>query len=86
MATSAVAARSGRFRGAFSRGSASAAGIALINTCASIGGFIGPYAVGLIKKETGGFTGGLVMLALLLLVGAIATLRLRRATVLATVE
>jgi ACS family tartrate transporter-like MFS transporter len=72
--------------GRFLTGSASAAGIALINTFASIGGFIGPYAVGLIKNETGAFTGGLVMLALLLLVGAIATLRLRRAAVLATVE
>lgn len=66
----------------FLAGSASAAGIALINTIGSVGGFAGPYAVGLVKNATGSFTGGLLLLALLLTASAIATLRLRRAPVL----
>jgi MFS transporter, ACS family, tartrate transporter len=67
----------------FLTGSAAAAGIALINTMASIGGFVGPYAVGFIRDRTGGFAGGLVFLAVLLLLAAGATLALRRAPVLA---
>ena len=69
--------------GRFLTSSASAAGIALINTVGSLGGFVGPYAVGLVKDATGSFTGGLLMLAMLLLVVAIATLWLRSAPALA---
>jgi ACS family tartrate transporter-like MFS transporter len=36
------------------RGSAAAAGLALINSVGSIGGFVGPWAVGLFKDATGG--------------------------------
>lgn len=68
--------------GRFLAGSASAGGIALINTIGSLGGFVGPYAVGLVKNTTGNFTGGLLLLAFLLFASAIATLRLRRAPVL----
>ncbi|MBI2993828.1 MAG: MFS transporter [Gammaproteobacteria bacterium] len=68
--------------GRFLAGPASAGGIALINTIGALGGFVGPYAVGLLKHQTGSFTGGLLLLALLLLAGAIVTLRLRRAPVL----
>jgi ACS family tartrate transporter-like MFS transporter len=69
--------------GRFLAGSASAAGIALINTIAAIGGFVGPYAIGLAKDATGNFSAGLVLMAPLLLVGAIATLRLRSSSALA---
>ncbi len=68
--------------GRFLTGSAAAGAIALINTVGSLGGFVGPYAVGLVKDATGSFTGGLMFLAGLLLLGAIGTLHLRRATVL----
>ena len=68
--------------GRFLTSSASAAGIALINTVGALGGFVGPYAVGLVKDATGSFTGGLLMLAALLFVSAIATLWLRSAPVL----
>ena len=68
--------------GRFLAGSASAGGIALINTVGSLGGFVGPYAVGFVKHKTGGFTGGLLLLAALLLAGAIVTLRLRNAPAL----
>ncbi|HTO58265.1 MAG TPA: MFS transporter [Pseudomonadales bacterium] len=69
--------------GRFLASDASAAGIALINTVGSIGGFVGPYAVGLVKEATGGFTGGLLMLAALMFVASIATLALRSSPVLA---
>lgn len=67
----------------FLTGTAAAGGIALINTVASIGGFVGPYAIGLVRKLTGGFAGGLVFLAVLMLIGAGAALLLRNAPVLA---
>jgi ACS family tartrate transporter-like MFS transporter len=67
----------------FLTGSAAAAGIALINTMASLGGFVGPSAVGLVRDMTGSFAGGLVFLAVLLLLAAGAALALRRAAALA---
>jgi MFS transporter, ACS family, tartrate transporter len=67
----------------FLTGTAAAAGIALINTMASLGGFVGPYAVGLVRDITGSFAGGLVFLAVLLLLAAGATLLLRGAPALA---
>jgi len=69
--------------GRFLASSASAAGIALVNTVGSLGGFVGPYAVGLVKDATGSFAGGLIMLALLLLVAVVATLWLRSSPALA---
>ncbi len=69
--------------GRFLASSASAGAIALINTIGSLGGFVGPYAVGLVKNATGSFAGGLLMLALLLLMGGIATLLLRNTPALA---
>jgi len=62
----------------FLTGSALAAGIALINTMASLGGFVGPYAVGLVRDRTGSFTGGLLLLAGMLAFAGAMTLALRR--------
>ena len=67
----------------FLAGSAAAGGIGLINTLGSLGGFVGPYAVGIVRELTGGFAGGLVFLAVLLLLAAIAATLLRNAAVLA---
>jgi ACS family tartrate transporter-like MFS transporter len=68
----------------FLTGSAAAGGIALINTVASLGGFVGSSAVGFIRQWTGGgFAGGLLFLAVLMLLGAGATLKLRTAPALA---
>src|SRR5580704_16719479 len=47
----------------FLTGSAAAGGIALINSIGSLGGFVGPYAIGWIKDATGETTLGLVVLA-----------------------
>jgi sugar phosphate permease len=67
----------------FLTGSAAAAGIGLINTFASLGGFVGPYVVGIARQVTGSFAAGLVFLAVLLLLAAVAALALRGARVLA---
>jgi nitrate/nitrite transporter NarK len=67
----------------FLTGSAAAAGIGLINTMASLGGFVGPNVVGIARELTGSFASGLVFLAVLLFAAAIAAVALRRARVLA---
>jgi ACS family tartrate transporter-like MFS transporter len=66
----------------FLSGSALAAGIALVNTMGSLGGFVGPTMVGYVREATGGFTGGLLFLAGLLVLAALGTLRLRRSALL----
>ena len=63
-------------------GSALAAGIALINTIGSLGGFVGPTMVGYVRDTTGSFSGGLLFLAILLVVAAVGTFVLRRSTLL----
>src|SRR3954453_19800464 len=56
-------------------GTAAAAGIALINSIGNLGGFVGPYLVGLMKDATGSTDGGLVTLAAILLFGAFLATR-----------
>jgi predicted MFS family arabinose efflux permease len=63
--------------GKFLTGGAAAAGIALINAMAAVGGFVGPYAVGYLKDTSGNFESGLFLLAGILFVGSILTLLLR---------
>ena len=55
----------------FLSGPALAAGIAWINSLGNLGGFFGPWYVGLMKDATGNFAGGLFGLALLSLVAAL---------------
>ena len=47
-------------------GAAAAAGIAMINSIGNLGGFVGPYLVGLVKDATGSTDGGLIVLAAIL--------------------
>ncbi len=56
-------------------GAAAAAGIAAINSIGNIGGFVGPYLVGLVKDATGSTDGGLVVLAVLLAIGSALALK-----------
>lgn len=49
-------------------GVALAGGLALINTCGLVGGFIGPSVMGIIEQATGSTRNGLVIMAVLLLV------------------
>jgi ACS family tartrate transporter-like MFS transporter len=52
-----------------------AAGIALINSFGNLGGFLGPYTIGLVRTWTGSFRGGLLAVAVLLgLSGGLALL------------
>jgi MFS transporter, ACS family, tartrate transporter len=52
-----------------------AAGIAVINSLGNLGGFLGPYTIGLIRTWTGSFRGGLLAVGTLLAVsGALALL------------
>ena len=68
--------------GKFLTGSAAAAGIALINSMGAVGGFIGPFAVGVLKDATGSFASPLYLLAGILMVGAVLTLLLSRSPML----
>ena len=54
----------------FLTGTAAAAGIAWINSIGNLGGFFGPWYVGVMKDATGSFSGGLYGLALLGLISA----------------
>jgi ACS family tartrate transporter-like MFS transporter len=55
----------------FLSGTALAAGFAWINSIGNIGGFIGPWWIGIMKDLTGNYAGGLYGLALLSLVSAV---------------
>ncbi len=61
----------------FLTGYAAAAGIAMINALGNVGGFVGPYAIGAIIKKTGSSQGGLVFVAMTLLVSASLILAFR---------
>jgi MFS family permease len=56
---------------AFLRGTAAAGGIAVINSFGNLGGFASPWMVGVVKKQTGSFTGGIAFIAAALLVAAL---------------
>ena len=56
--------------GEFLTGFSAAAGIALVTSIANLGGFVGPYAVGLIRQKTGSFYSGLIWAGVFFLVSA----------------
>jgi MFS transporter, ACS family, tartrate transporter len=66
----------------FLTGAAAAGGIALINSVANLGGFAGPYAIGLLNSVSGDFRSGLLFSALVPLAGMALALRLRHAALL----
>jgi ACS family tartrate transporter-like MFS transporter len=51
-----------------------AAGIAVINSLGNLGGFLGPYTIGLIRTWTGSFRGGLLAIGGLLAVSGVLAL------------
>jgi ACS family tartrate transporter-like MFS transporter len=55
-------------------GTSAAAGIALINSLANLGGFLGPYTIGLVRTWTGSFRGGLLAVGALLAVSGVLAL------------
>lgn len=62
----------------FLSGTGAAAGIALINSIGNLGGFAGPYLIGVLRGSAQDFTAALLTLALFPLVGAILSLMVGR--------
>jgi ACS family tartrate transporter-like MFS transporter len=62
----------------FLTGTAAAAGIALINSIGNLGGFAGPYLIGIVRSRTDNFAVALFVLAACPLAGSVITLCLRR--------
>ncbi|MGD9904025.1 MAG: MFS transporter [Vicinamibacterales bacterium] len=62
---------------AFLTGRAAAGGVALVNSVANIGGFVGPTLMGYLRDLTGGFAASLWLLAAALLAGAAIAVALR---------
>jgi ACS family tartrate transporter-like MFS transporter len=61
-------------------GTAAAAGIGLINAIGNLGGFFGPSIMGTLRESTGGYTGGLLVLAGALVLEALIVMSLRLPT------
>lgn len=57
--------------GAFLVGADAAVGIATINSTANLGGYIGPFGIGLLKQATGSTAAGLYFMAVMLLFGVL---------------
>jgi ACS family tartrate transporter-like MFS transporter len=62
----------------FLGGTAAAGGIALINSISNLGGFWGPTIMGWAKAHTGGFAGGLAVLALSMSIAAVMVVMIGR--------
>lgn len=60
------------------RGAALAGGLGFVNCCGLLGGFVGPSVMGLIEQSTGNATNGLRVMAVVLVIAAVAALRLRQ--------
>ena len=63
----------------FLGGTAVAAAIALINSAGSLGAFLGPVLIGILREQTGGYATGMLALAVGLIFAATAVLALGRA-------
>jgi ACS family tartrate transporter-like MFS transporter len=60
------------------RGTAAAAGLALLNSFSNLGGFFGPYLMGWAKQTTGDFTLGMLVLAMMLTVAGFSVIVIGR--------
>jgi len=68
--------------GEFLTGFSAAAGIALVTSLANLGGFVGPFTVGLIRQKTGSFYSGMICAGVSFLISACLSLLLPKRTVL----
>jgi ACS family tartrate transporter-like MFS transporter len=66
---------------AFLGGVAAAGGIALINAVGSLGAFAGPFVIGVLREETGGYGAGMLALAVCFALTALLVLTLGRSMV-----
>jgi ACS family tartrate transporter-like MFS transporter len=60
----------------FLSGAAAAGAIALINSIGNLGGFAGPYVVGIVKQRTHSFAGGMIVMAASLVAAGLLALTL----------
>jgi ACS family tartrate transporter-like MFS transporter len=65
----------------FLSGAAAAGGLAVVATIVSVGGFIGPLLIGILKERTGSYAPAFVILAVAALISATMAVRLRRSRV-----
>ena len=63
--------------GQFLTGASAAVGIATINSLANLGGYFGPYGIGVIKNATGSLSAGLYFLAAALVFAVMMTFVVR---------
>ncbi|HKQ10831.1 MAG TPA: MFS transporter [Rhizomicrobium sp.] len=61
------------------RGTAAAAGLALLNSFSNLGGFFGPYLMGWAKQATGNYTLGMELLAGMLVLAGVSVIVIGRA-------
>ena len=61
----------------FLTGLAAAGGLAFINSIATLGGFVGPYAMGWLRDATGSFSAGLMAMAGLLVLATLMSWSLK---------
>jgi len=61
------------------RGTAAAAGLALLNSFSNLGGFFGPNVMGWAKQQTGTYSPGLAIIAATLVIGAVSVIWIGRA-------
>lgn len=64
--------------GRFLTGVQAAAGLALINSIGNLGGYLGPFGVGLIREYTGSLVYGLYFMGAMLLITVMFVLKLRK--------
>jgi ACS family tartrate transporter-like MFS transporter len=62
----------------FLAGTAAAGGIGFVNTIGSLGRFIGPYGVGVLKESSGGYASAMAAMAMAMLLSAIIVLVMGR--------
>ena len=62
----------------FLRGTAAAAGLAMVASVGNVGGFLGPVVIGLLKDRTGSYHESFVLLAMLALVASALAFGIRR--------
>ena len=61
------------------RGTAAAAGLALLNSFSNLGGFFGPYLIGWARQATGNFTLGMLLLSGMLVLAGVSVIVIGRA-------
>jgi len=66
----------------FLTGQAAAGGLAVVATIVSVGGFIGPTLIGLLKEHTGSYAPAFVVLSVAAIISAIMAVRLRNSQTL----